>query len=123
MTLNLYLWGMRLGTILSLAAFGLVVFWIDPEKSGIFSQVIFYLSLFLAFSGILTLFLTWVRRKLTEETDSNFAYVGISFRQGILLSFLAVALLFLQSFKILTWWDGLLVVAGVFLVELYFLSR
>jgi len=32
-------------------------------------------------------------------------------------------LLFLQQNRLLTWWDGALAVAGIFLVELYFLTR
>jgi len=47
----------------------------------------------------------------------------LSLRQGMLLSLLACGLLFLQSFRILVWWDGLLLLAGIFLIELYFLNK
>jgi len=47
----------------------------------------------------------------------------LSLRQGILLALLATSLLVLQGLRMLLWWDGLLTVAGVFLIELYFLSR
>ncbi|MCX6765705.1 MAG: hypothetical protein NT136_01955 [Candidatus Moranbacteria bacterium] len=122
MTLKLYLWGMRVSVFLSLLAWGAVVCFIDPEKTGIFGQVLFYLTLFLSLSGTFILFLTWARRK-ARGGEIAFVHLGISFRQGLLLGLLAVLLLVLQHFQVLTWWDGLLVIAGIFLVELYFLSR
>jgi hypothetical protein len=64
----------------------------------------------------------FIRRKtLGEEAAQSNA--GLSLRQGILLAILVIALLVLQSFRMLVWWDGLLVLAGVILIELYFLSR
>ena len=57
------------------------------------------------------------------KDEMHIANVALSFRQGILLALLAVGLLILQSFRMLVWWDALLVVAGVFLIELYFLSK
>lgn len=122
MTLGLYLWGVRISTLLALAALGAVVMFINPQESGIFGQAVFYLSLLFALSGIFILSLTWLRR-ITSGEETPFIYIGMSFRQGILLAVIAVILLALQSFRVLTWWDGLLVVAAVFLAELYFLSR
>ncbi len=122
MTLGLYLWGVRISALLALAVWAAVVMFINPRESGMFGQAVFYLSLLFALSGIFILFLTWMRR-ITGNEETPFIYIGMSFRQGMLLAALAVILLMLQSFKVLTWWDGLLVVAAVFLVELYFLSR
>lgn len=122
MTLRSYLWGMRISTVLSIAAWIAVVYNVNPEEAGIVGQILFYLSLFLALAGIFILFLTWLRRKILGS-DWAFAHLGMSFRQGILLSALANMLLIFQGFRILTWWDGLLLVAGIFIIELYFLSR
>ncbi|MCX6763190.1 MAG: hypothetical protein NTZ97_00430 [Candidatus Moranbacteria bacterium] len=55
--------------------------------------------------------------------DTAISNVSLSLRQGILLALLAVGLLALQSFRMLVWWDGLFLLAGIFLIELYFLSR
>lgn len=122
MTLKIYLWGMRISTVLAVLALGAIVYYIDPEESAVVGRILFYVSLFLAMAGILILFLTWIRRKFSDN-QSSFIFIGMSFRQGILLSFLTVTLLFMQSFRILAWWDGLLMVAAIFLAELYFLSR
>lgn len=122
MTLKSYIWGMRLFALVSLCGLGFVVFYVDPETAGIFGKIIFYLALFFSLSGIINLFLVFLRRKAAGN-EAALAAVGLSFRQAVLLSVLTAGLLFLQSLRALVWWDGLLLVAGVFLVELYFLSR
>jgi hypothetical protein len=122
MTIKSYLWGMRISTFLALGGFVAVVIFIDPQKSGILGQVLFYLSLILALSGILILILMGLHRRPNDE-EQSLSYLGSSFRQGILLSLLAAILLALQGFRVLTWWDGLLVAAAIFLIELYFISR
>ncbi len=123
MTLKTYLWAIRIGTLLSVGAFATVLFFVDPEVSGLAGQALFYGSLMLALSGIFILFLTWSRLKLDHDRENMAVVLGTGFRQGILLAILAAIILLLQSYRVLTWWDGLLVVAGVLLVELYFLTR
>ncbi len=122
MTLKSYLWSLRIGTVLSLVAWGFVVFFIDPQKSGIPGRFIFYLCFFLVLSGMFILLLTWLKKKSKKE-EVALAEVGISFREGILLALLVIILFILQSFRVLVWWDGLLAVAGIFLIELYFLTK
>lgn len=122
MTLKSYLWGLRISAIISLLGFGLIVYSVDPQKSGILGQFLFYLSLFFFLSGVFILFFTRIRKASIEE-ETSLAYLGLSFRQGILLALLAIVLLAMQSFRVLTWWDGLLATAAVFLAELYFLSE
>lgn len=122
MTLKSYLWGMRLGTLLALIAWSLVVFYTDPEKGDVLVKFIFYFTLFLFLSGIFILMLSLLRRKFGGN-GVVLSDLGMSFRQGMLLALLVVILLILQSFRFLVWWDGLLSVAGIFLIELYFLTK
>lgn len=122
MTLKSYLWGMRLITLFSMAALAFVVFYVDPDTAGAFGKAIFYFVLFFSVSGILNLFLIYSRRKIMGG-ETALSTMGLSFRQSILLSFLILGLMILQSFRMLVWWDGLLLAAGIFLIELYFLSR
>jgi NADH:ubiquinone oxidoreductase subunit 2 (subunit N) len=121
MTLKSYLWGVRGATFLALVGWGLVIIYIDPQKTGILGQFLFYLSAFFAASGIFMILLGWLRGKPNEENISQ--YRGLTLREGVLLSMLAISLLALQGFHALTWWDSLLAVAVVFLIELYFLSK
>jgi hypothetical protein len=122
MTLKAYIWAMRLLVLVSFAALLAVLTYVDPEASGMPGKLIFYVVLGFFLSGFLGLFMLFIRRKtLGEEAAQSNA--GLSLRQGILLAILVIALLVLQSFRMLVWWDGLLVLAGVILIELYFLSR
>jgi 4-hydroxybenzoate polyprenyltransferase len=66
--------------------------------------------------------LLFIRKKLLGK-EMMVINVGLSFRQGILLAFFCLIILVLQSYRILIWWDALLVLGGVFLMELYFLSK
>jgi hypothetical protein len=122
MTLVSYRWITRLIVLLALAAEVAVVYSIDPTRKEYVGQAIFYGVLFFALSGIFNLTLLAIRRKLLGE-EAALATAGLSFRQAVLLSVLACGMLFLQSLRMLWWWDALLVVAGIFLIELYFLSR
>ncbi|OGI17754.1 MAG: hypothetical protein A3J63_02370 [Candidatus Moranbacteria bacterium RIFCSPHIGHO2_02_FULL_40_12b] len=121
MTLKSYLWGMRLSTFVTFIAWCLTVYYIDPEKAGILGQALFYLTLFLFLTGLFTLFFSFLRRKISAE--GNQSQLGMNFREGALISLMAAIFLFFQNKAILVWWDGLLVIAAVLLLELYFLTR
>ncbi|MDP1834022.1 MAG: hypothetical protein Q8L11_03800 [Candidatus Moranbacteria bacterium] len=122
MTFRDYIWGIWLVTLLSLVAFVFVVRFVDPDSTGIAGKLLFYLSLFFVGSGIFNLVLLRLRKgTLNAETASS--NIGLSFRQGMLLALFMIGLLVLQSFRVLVWWDGLLLFGGIFLIELYFVSK
>jgi len=123
MTLKSYLWGMRIGWAISLAAWVLVFTNIDPEKSGAPGWLLFYVSGFLFLASTFVLLLTRIWQKMQKDEDESMVFIGVSFRQGVLLSLLFIILLVFQQYRVLTWWDGALSAAGIFLVELYYLTR
>ena len=122
MTLKSYIWGIRVIILISLVALGAVIYYVDPENSGLIGIALFYLAAFFVLSGIFNLFLIFIRKKFlgSEAVAKN---IDLSFRQGILLAIMVLVIIFLQSYRILAWWDALLVMGGVFLIELYFLSK
>ena len=122
MTLRAYIWAMRLLFLVALGAFISLIVYADPETSGVAGKLAFYLTLGLVLSGCLSLVMLFVRRKTLGDSVAA-QNTSLSLRQGMLLAILVITLLILQSFRMLVWWDGLLVVAGIFLVELYFLSK
>lgn len=122
MTLKVYIWGIRAVTLFSIGAFAMIASYVDPNSGGIVGKVLFFSILFFALGGIFHLILLWLRRKITVP-ETVLDNVGMSFRQGMLLAFLSVGMLTLQGLRMLVWWGGLLLVAGVFLIELFFLSR
>jgi len=122
MTLKAYIWTGRLLSLLSLAALILIINYIGPDDYGAMGKIVFYLVLGLFLTGFFSLVMLFIRRKTLGE-DSAGKNARLSMRQGMLLAILTIALLVLQSFRMLVWWDSLLIVAGIFLVELYFLSQ
>jgi hypothetical protein len=122
MTIRTYLWGMRFCSLVALAALVSVIYFVNPTRDEFLGQTLFYISLFFSITGIATLFLFWLRRTFSKNKDVQES-VGVSFRQGALVALSVCALLILQSFRLLVWWDGGIVVAGILLIELWFLSR
>ena len=122
MTIRSYLWGMRFCSLVALAALVSVVYFVNPTSDAVLGQTLFYISLFFSITGIATLFLFWLRRTFSKnkEVQEN---VGVSFRQGALVAISVCALLILQSFRLLVWWVGGMIVVMILLIELWFLSR
>lgn len=94
----------------------------NPIERNFANISLFYLSLAVFMTGFFSLFLFWVKKKTSSEELLQL-HMGVSFRQGLLLSIIVIVILILQSFRVLTWWDGLLAVGAVLMIELYFLAR
>ena len=122
MTLRSYLLGMFLSTIVCWIAFGLILYYVNPYNSGALGLLAFYVSLFFASIGTLTI-VGFYLRVWFSKNEILFAHVNPSFRQAILLSIILVGPLVLQGFHLLTWWDGALFVLAVILLEFYFISH
>ena len=122
MTLRQYLVFMSLGTLLAWSAVAVIVLTIDPVEA---SPVIFaalYASLFLALTGTLSVGGFVFRSILLRQQDILSRQVAAAFRQAMLLSALAVMTLHLQSRGLLTWWNALLMVMVLTLMEFFFIS-
>ncbi|MGB3945378.1 MAG: hypothetical protein WBK76_00900, partial [Candidatus Saccharimonadales bacterium] len=102
MTLRPYLWGIKISTAISFAAWVLVIRQIDPQKAGILGQVLFFGSALLFMAGLFVLFFTWMRRHIGGDEEVALSYIGVSFRQGILMAILLCVLLIFQQYRILT---------------------
>ncbi|MBT4251168.1 hypothetical protein HOD82_02330 [bacterium] len=83
---------------------------------------LFYLFLFLFLMGMFSLFLFKLKGSSGKDDEIK-TNVRVSFRQGFFLSVMVLILLLLQSFRVLVWWDGLLVVGAVLMAESYCLVR
>lgn len=122
MSLKAYIWSLVLSTLLALGAWLFVLFNIDPYESGVVGQVLFYFSFWIFLMGVWVNILVWLRVKFLGG-EGAIDTMGLSFRQGFLLALLVIAIIILNALGYFTWWIGLLVTAGIFLVELYFLSK
>lgn len=128
MSIGAFLWGMRLAMLVGFAGAVGMIFSFTPyfdTKSleiNYFVVGLFYLFLFLFLMGTFSLLLFRLRGR-GETDDETRINAGVSFRQGLFLSIMVLGILLLQSFRILVWWDGLLVVGAVLIAELYYLIR
>jgi len=122
MTLRSYIWSLRLFTITSLCAFLGVIFFIGPIDVGMVAYGLFYVTTFLWITGCSILVLTHMRERFMQDAILS-KDLSVTLRQGILIGLLICILLALQQFRILTWWDALLSIAAILLIELYFITR
>jgi len=122
MTVRSYLWGLRLLALVAIGVLAVIVIFVDPIRDGILGQALFYVSLFFSVTGLAALFLFWLRRHISGN-EIVYENLGMSFRQGALVALALTVMFFLESLRILVWWDAALVMAGVLLVELWFLSK
>lgn len=122
MTLRSYLWGLRIGTLTSFAALCAVIFLTDPVDIGVTAFVLFYATFFFTAAGVGVLVLTWIWQRMAKDM-LTLGEMGMAIRQGILLGLLSTIIVGLQQAKVLVWWVGIIAIVGVFLIELYFLTR
>lgn len=122
MTLRQYLLLMAVGTALAWGAVGLIVGTVDPTVTQPMVFGAFYASLFLALTGTLSVVGFVLRIAFLRQQLVVSRHVAISFRQAIMLALLIVISLFLQSRSLLTWWNALLIVAAITVLEFFFIS-
>lgn len=121
MSLKLYVLLLLIVTLVCWGLFAFVLFSVDPEN-GTLALIAFYAALFFAVMGTFTLIGYGVRSRMSRG-EELYANLGISLRQGLLLSIGLIGVLLLQSIRLLNWWDGCLLVGFLVLLEFFFLSR
>ncbi len=122
MTLRQYLTIMGVGTALAAAAVALILFGVDPTETSAAVFVIFYVSLFLAATGALSIVGFLLRVLVLRKQYFISRQVAVSFRQAVLLAALIVGALILQSRSLLHWWTAALMVAAMTVLEFFFIS-
>lgn len=108
-------------TLVTIIIFIFVLFRVDPFTSGISALVFFLVILFLALSGLLT-FPGYYLRAIINKNKTPLINYSVSLRQSILISTGIVGLLILKSTDGLMWWNGLLLVASLVFLEMFFRS-
>lgn len=119
MNLKQFLTFMLIGTALSWAMFLLVILKMEP--SGSLAIMMFYISLFLALMGSLSIIGLTIR-VIFLKRNVIFKEVKNSFRQAILLSFLLIIVLFLQSKRLLSLWNMVFLVIALTALESFLSS-
>ena len=122
MTLQGYLLGLKISTLFAFSAWASVVLYVDPGSAGVFGKGLFFVTLFLWLAGALTLLLTWLQKRIFDD-ECAAGSLGSNMRQSAFASGLALSLLGLQYFKVLAFWNGLLIAVVFLLIELHFIHE
>lgn len=122
MSYRYYLSGIFLATILGWASWIVVINNLSPFLSGYLALNLFYAALFVALTGTFSVLTYYLRMSLSSNKD-RFHHLNASLRQGSLFSIIFVVAMIFQRLRVLTWWDALLLVAIVVLIEYYFVDH
>jgi len=128
--MNLLTWSIGLSLIgaVALVCLTAILVYFNPVTSSIFILFLLYVSLLVSLIVIFTL-IGWFLRRLSSKRrfalSVNYAFrqLEISFRQGILLASLLIAILILQSQGVLAWWNLLIILLVVGVTEWWLTKR
>lgn len=121
MNLSVYLAGLVLATLLASACLVVILINFDPQAVDWLIITLFYLSLLISSTGLLTL-IGLALRSFSKKIQL-FRQLEISFRQAFLLSLILVSALILQSQRILAWWHLIILIGLVGLAEWWLAKR
>jgi len=119
---NTYLTAILFATFLSWASWFVVLYKLSPFSQTTLALSLFYSSLFIALAGTFAMLFYFIRAWINKKEIYN-VHLNTSLRQGVLLSTMIIIGLSFQRLRVLTWWDGILLLAIVLLIEFYFSSR
>lgn len=122
MSLKNYLMIIGISTLICWLSCILVIVFINPYQTGWLSFMFFYASLFLALIGTFSL-LGFGLRFLMNKNEILYKQVNIASRQAVLLALLVVSICVLQSQRLLFWWNIIVLVFLVTLVEVLLILK
>jgi hypothetical protein len=117
-----YLLAILIATVFGWASWIVVINKLSPFTTPDLALSLFYTSLFIALAGTFALIIYYLRAWLNKGEIHN-THLNIAIRQGMLLSAMVSIGIAFQRLKVLTWWDCLLLLAIVLLIEFYFMAR
>lgn len=122
MTYSSYLAVIFFSSVVSWLSFYMVIERLDPFVNPVTAFVSISVTMFLALTGTFTI-LGFYLRLFWLKNSLYFYNINVSFRQGVLLAFAVCIMLGFQAFRILNWWDGMIIVLVVAIIEFSFLSK
>ncbi len=116
MSLQAFVWAVRTLTAVIAGAFGLLVYFLDPDIVGIQGNILFYVLGFLLLFGISYLSILGSYRILLGD-EKAVHFIGAATRQSALMLLGGICALFLFRNNLWYWWSLLLVTAFILLLE------
>ncbi|MBT7484156.1 hypothetical protein HN748_04775 [Candidatus Peregrinibacteria bacterium] len=117
-----YILTIGLTAAVSWLAWGIVLTKLDPYESTSIALGLFFLSLLFALIGSFTLLGFGLRRWVGQD-ELHEQHLGVSLRQGVLLSICTILCIAFLMVGVLKWWNGLLLVTIAVLLEMFITSR
>ncbi|MEK7545701.1 MAG: hypothetical protein AAB554_01325 [Patescibacteria group bacterium] len=121
MTLRQYFIWMIVATALCWLGWLSVIWMIDPAEAGLLGFFLFYAALCLALIGTFSVAGLGFRA-LARRQEPVSRHAATSFRQGVLLTVLMAGSLAMQSRSLLTWWNLMLFIITVTVLEFFLIS-
>ncbi|MBU1131954.1 hypothetical protein KKC32_01720 [Patescibacteria group bacterium] len=121
MSVNRFLLILAGCTLVCWLAWLAVLIMINPAQAGILAFLFFYLSLGFALVGTFSVFGLLMRWRFSKEEMAH-KHMKIASRQSILFAVLILVAFFLQSQRLLTWWNLVILIVIAAFVELFFIS-
>lgn len=117
--MNHKIYSIIMGVVTLLASFGffVIIFNFDPNQANWRVFALFYLTLFLGSLGALSLLGFWLRRLFKQERVQNRLLISNSLRQGLIMSLVVVLAMWMQSARLLTWWNTVLLALAAAALE------
>lgn len=116
MSLQAFVWAVRTLTIVVAGAFGLLIYFLDPDIAGVYGSILFYLLGGLLIFGIIYLALLGAYRIFFGDEKAVHT-LGSTARQAFLLLLGGMVAIILTRNNLWYWWSILLVAAFVLLLE------
>lgn len=113
---------MLVTTLMCWAAFGVVLFRFDPLEAGFAGFVLFFLALFFAVWGSMSLIGVGLRVLIRRKT-LPYQHVGVSLRQALWFSITLCMSLFLLTQGLFTWWIAIALLIALVSFESIFLAK
>jgi hypothetical protein len=121
MTLKKYLFAMSFLTAICWLVVAFIVSMVNPDTTNWLGIALFYVSFFLAASGMAAI-LGFLLRFVIMKKELEFNLVKIAFRQSFLLGLFLVITLFLLAEHLFTWINIVLLVIVFAIIELFFIN-
>lgn len=122
MTLKKCLLTMTGLTLLSWSIFIFLITIISPETANGLTLFLIYFSLFLSLSGLITIISFLIRKKINKK-EMPFYSIKTSFRQSFSFSFLIVSTMFMLSQNLFSWFNILIIIIILSIIEYIFINE
>lgn len=117
MVVRSYLIGLGITTTLTLIAWLLILFYFDPNASGITGLILFFLSLSITLAGLLTMIFYVIGRYFRED---RLAVFTTALRYGVIIGLVTAVVLLFKTLGVLAWWNVGAVALAAVVLEIYF---